>query len=400
MAVRASSRPAHPLFRDEHEQLREAIAAWAGDRLVPHIEEWERRAEFPAEVFTELGELGWLGLQYPEAYGGQGGDFAANLVLCEELSRCGAESVSTAVAVHTAMAGPPILRFGTEEQRQRHLPELLAGRRIAAIAISEPGGGSDVAGIRTSARRGGGGWVLNGGKTFITNGARAGLILVIARTGQRDDGRPLFSLFLVEGDTPGLTRGPKLEKLGRHASDTCELFFDSVQLPEDALLGEEGRGFHQIMWELEAERIMSAATSVALGRHALDLAVEYVRGRRQFGAPLADKQAIRHELATRAARLAAARDLVHGTAWRFQRDRAGADEISMAKLFAAEALGEVADYALQLHGGYGYMREYPIGRVWIEARAKRITAGTDEIQREIIARHLLGPIHVVEGARP
>jgi alkylation response protein AidB-like acyl-CoA dehydrogenase len=288
------------------------------------------------------------------------------------------------------MATPPIDRFGNDAQKATWLPGLLSGRKIAALAITEPEGGSDVAGIRTTARRTGDGWVLDGRKTFITNGGRADLILVIARTSDRDAERPVFSLFLVDGGSPGLERGTPLEKIGRHGSDTCELFLDNVEVTGDALLGEEGRGFHQIMWELEAERIVSGATSVALGYHALDLALDYVRNRRQFGRAIGDFQALRHELASHTARLTAARELVHATAWRFQLGTAPRAEVSMAKLVASDALCAIADYALQLHGGYGYMREQAIGRVWIDARAKRITAGTDEIQREIIAREVIG----------
>jgi alkylation response protein AidB-like acyl-CoA dehydrogenase len=379
----------HYLFTSEHEELREAVRAWTAAEVTPFTEQWERAGEFPRTLFERLGEIGYLGMQYPEEYGGQGGDFAANLVLCEELSRAGAESVCTAVAVHTAMATPPILRFGTEEQRRRYLPDLLAGRRIAALGISEPDAGSDVASLRTHARRDGEDWVINGTKTFITNGMRADVLLVVARTGS-SSGRPEFSLFLVDTHLPGFSRGRKLEKIGRHASDTAELRLDDLRLPGDALLGEAGRGFQQIMWELDAERIVSGATSVALGFHALDLALQYIETRRQFGKTIAQFQAVRHELATRTARLTAARELVHTTARRFQAGEERIPEIPMAKLVAAEALGDMADYALQLHGGYGYMAEYPIGRVWVDARVKRITAGTDEIQRELIARHLLG----------
>jgi alkylation response protein AidB-like acyl-CoA dehydrogenase len=380
----------HYLFSSEHDLLREALKRWTRQRISPFIEEWERAGEFPREIFEELGDLGYLGAQYPEKYGGQDGDFAANLVLCEELSRAGAESVSTAVGVHTAMASSPILKYGTEEQRQAYLPDLLAGRKIAALGISEPGAGSDVASLRTRARRSeSGGWVLDGDKTFITNGIRADVLLVIARTDPGAD-NPAFSLFLVDTHLPGFSRGRKLEKIGRHASDTAELRFDGLRLSEDALLGEEGRGFHQIMWELDAERIVSGATSVALGYHALDVAKEYIAGREQFGRRIADFQAVRHTLATLTARLTAARELVHTTARRFQAGEERIAEIPMAKLVAAEALWDVADYALQLHGGYGYMAEYPIGRIWVDARVKRITAGTDEIQRELIARRLLG----------
>jgi alkylation response protein AidB-like acyl-CoA dehydrogenase len=381
----------HYLFTAEHDLLRESVRGWAQRRVTPHIEEWERAGDLPDSIFVELGDQGFLGLQYPEEYGGQGGDFAANIVLCEELSHIGAESLGTAVAVHTAMATPPILRFGTAEQKERLLPDLLAGRKLAALALTEPAGGSDVANMKTVARRQPGGWTLDGAKTFITNGCRAGVLLVLARTPEGDvAARKSFTAFVIDPALPGVSRGPRLEKLGRHASDTCELFFDGVLLPENALLGEEGLGFQHIKWELEAERIMSAATSVALGEHTLDLALEYIRGRRQFGQPIANFQAVRHELASKAARLRAAREFVHATAWRFQNERAEPADSSMAKLVASDALFEVADYALQLHGGYGYMQEYPIGRLWIDARVKRITAGTDEIQREIIARHVVG----------
>lgn len=381
---------AHFLLTEEHVQLRESVRNWIARWVAPHIDEWERAGDLPAEIFRELGDAGFLGLQYPEEYGGQGGDFAANLVLCEELSRVGAESLSMAVSVHTAMATPPLLRFGTEDQKRRLLPGLLAGRRIAALGLTEPVGGSDVANMETTARREGEGWVLNGGKTFITNGRRADLVLVLARTPEYDGARKSFSAFLVDAALPGFKRGQKLSKIGRHASDTCELFFDSLALGPDALLGEAGRGFDHIKWELEAERIVSAATSVALAEHALELALSYIRERYQFGTLVADFQAVRHQLATLSARLAAARELVHTTAWRFQSQIGEPVDSSMAKLVAAEVLSAVADYALQLHGGYGYMTEYPIGRIWIEARAKRITAGTDEVQREIIARHVVG----------
>jgi alkylation response protein AidB-like acyl-CoA dehydrogenase len=382
--------PDHYLFTDDHALLRESVRDWVRARVAPHIDEWERAGAFPREIFEELGRLGHLGLQYPVEYGGQGGDFVANVILCEELSRAGAEAVSTAVGVHTAMATSPILKFGTEAQRTAYLPDLLAGRKIAALAITEPGGGSDVAGITTRARRADDdGWVLRGAKTFVTNGARADVILTVARTDEAE-GHDSFSLFLVDGDLPGIVRGRPLEKLGRHASDTCEVTFEDVRLPASALLGQVGGGFRQIMWELVAERLVSAATSVALGYHALDLALEHIRNRRQFSTRIADFQAVRHTLADLATELAAARELTYFAIWRFQRGDDRVVETSMAKLAAAEAVNKMADYALQLHGGYGYMSEYPISRVWVDARVKRITAGTDEIQREIIARRVVG----------
>jgi alkylation response protein AidB-like acyl-CoA dehydrogenase len=392
-STRSTHASPHYFFTDEHDMLREAVSGWARERLLPHIDEWEKAKEFPREIFTELGELGYLGAQYPEEYGGQGSDFASSLVICEELSRVGAESVSMAVAVHTSMATPPILKFGTEEQRMRYLPDLLSGRKIAALGISEPDAGSDVAGIRTRAVRApDGGWILNGNKTFITNGMRADVIVVIARTDAEGADKPSFSTFLVDTDLPGFVRGKRLEKIGRHASDTAELAFQDLHLPADALLGVEGEGFKQIMWELDAERLASAAAAVALGFYAFELAVDYIKNRRQFGHPISDFQALRHNLATRVAHLTAARELVHTTARRFQNGEERMTEVAMAKLCATEAMCEMADYALQVHGGYGYMAEYPIGRVWIDARVKRISAGSDEVQREIIAKRLIGPV--------
>jgi alkylation response protein AidB-like acyl-CoA dehydrogenase len=380
----------HYLFTADHGALRESIRAWALRNVRPHIDVWEKAGEYPRQIFRELGRLGFLGLQYPEEYGGQGGDFISALILCEELSRCGAESVGMSVAVHTGMAVPPLLKFGSDEQKRRYLPGLVSGELMAALAISEPNAGSDVAGIETRARRDGAGWVLDGQKTFITNGERADLVLLIARTDGGDAGHGAFSLFLVDASAPGFKRGRRLEKIGRHASDTAELVFEGMRLPEDALLGEPGRGFYHIMWELDAERILSAATSVALGYHALELGLTYARGRQQFGSPLSDFQAIRHEFATLAAQLAAARELVYFAAYRFVRGDSPIPEVAMGKLFAADILNRIADYSLQVHGGYGYMAEYEIGRVWKDARVKRISAGTDEVQREIISRDLLG----------
>lgn len=393
-AVAGLTGGAHYLFTEEHRLLRESIRAWVRQEISPHIDEWEKEGAFPRSVFTDLGRLGYLGLQYPEEYGGQGGTFVAAMILSEELSYAGAESVSMAVSVHTGMAVPPILKFGTKEQKQRFLPGLLRGELIAALAITEPDAGSDVSGIKTHGRRDemNGDWVIDGQKTFITNGWRADIVLTVARTDDDHAGRPAFSLFLVDTKTPGFKRIAKLEKIGRHASDTATLSYDSVRVPADALLGEAGRGFHHIMWELDAERTISAASSVALGYHALELATSYISERRQFGRPLASQQAIRHELATLTAQLTAARELVYFVAWKFEHGVVATPEISMAKLVASDVLNRMADYALQLHGGYGYTTDYPISRVWRDARLKRLGAGTDEIQREVIARHLLGRV--------
>ena len=383
---------AHYLFADEHHALRQSIRSWVGRAITPHIDEWEQQGNFPRSVFAELGDRGFLGLQYPEQYGGQGGDLVSAIILCEELSYVGAESVSMAVAVHTGMAVPPILRFGTESQRQRYLPGLISGHLVAALAISEPDAGSDVTAILTRATRyaASGGWILNGRKTFITNGDTADLVLVMARTADDGPAHARFSIFLVDASAPGFIRGRRLVKIGRLASDTSELVFEDLHLPADALVGEPGKGFQHLMWELDVERLFSAATSVALAYRALTIAVDYCHRRIQFGKPIADFQALRHHLADLASQLAAARELVYFSVWRFMREAGPVAEVAMAKLVAADVLNRTADYALQVHGGWGYIADYPISRIWKDARLKRISAGTDEIMREIIAKNLMG----------
>ena len=379
----------HPMFTEEHELFRDAARKFVDKELAPHADEWEEAEGFPDSVFTRMGELGYLGLRFPEKYGGQDCDFLFSVVLAEELGRCGMGSIGMAVAVQSEMATPPIFKFGTEEQKMKYLLPANQGKKIACLGISEPNAGSDVAAIQTTARRDGDHWVINGRKIFITNGVRAHFITLVARTGEKR-GYKGFSLFLVDKETPGFTVTRKLDKVGMRSSDTAELLFEDCRVPADALLGEEGQGFYHIMWELQGERIMGAANAVSRAQMAYELALKYSRERVQFGKPLAHFQVTRHRLADMATEIEAAKHLIYYCAWQFQQGEVPVKEISMAKLFSAQMSARVADAALQIHGGYGYMMEYPVQRFWRDIRLSRIGGGTDEIMKEIIGNEVLG----------
>jgi alkylation response protein AidB-like acyl-CoA dehydrogenase len=376
----------HFIFSDQHETLRAEIRRYVERELAPHADEWEEAGYFPDSVFREMGRLGYLGLRCPEAYGGSGLDYYSAIVLAEELSRACCGGVAMALSVHTEMATPPVLKFGTEEQKQRYLVPAVRGEQVAALAITEPGAGSDVSGIRTRAVREGGHWVLNGSKIYITNGVRADWYVVVARTG--DDPWGGLTLFLVEKGSPGFQAGRPLKKLGMHSSDTAELFFEDVRVPDANRLGDEGQGFYHIMWELQGERLIGAATAVAMADRALELALKYAGEREAFGRPIGKFQVIRHKLAQMATEIEAARALVYTCAWRWEHGEYPVKEIAMAKLLAAEMVCRVADEALQVHGGAGYMLDHPVQRIWRDARLLRIGAGTDEIMREIISKQM------------
>lgn len=377
----------HFLFSDEHEQLRRSIRRFVERELAPHADEWEEAGGFPDEVFRKLGAQGFLGLRYPEEYAGQGGDYYTALVLAEELAGCRAGGLATAVEVHTEMATPPIHKFGTEDQKRRFLVPAIRGEKIAALAITEPEAGSDVAAIRTTAVRDGDSYVINGSKRFITNGCRADFAVVVVRT-DKEQKWAGQSLFIVEKGTPGFAVARKLEKVGLHSSDTAELVFEDCRVPAENLLGQVNQGFYHIMWELQGERLIGAAGSVAGGQRALDLAVKYGNERVQFGRPVGKFQANRHRLAEHATAIEAARQMVYATAWRVQNGEYPVKEISMCKLFAARTAFEAADFALQLHGGMGYMMESEVQRIWRDARAWRIAGGTDEVMLEVISKEL------------
>ncbi|GAC1339494.1 MAG: acyl-CoA dehydrogenase family protein [Candidatus Dormibacteria bacterium] len=374
----------------EHDALRESIRDFVSRELRPHADEWEAAESFPDALFHRMGELGLLGLRYPEEYGGQGGDYWSAVVLAEEMARCNSGGVGMAIAVHTEMATPPILRFGTEAQKQRYLVPAIRGERIAALGITEPDTGSDVAQVRCRAERTSSGWRINGSKLYITNGVRADFILLVCRTGTQEEGAQGITLFLVDRDRPGFTVSRKLRKLGMHASDTAELSFDNVDVPEDAVLGEIGRGFHQLMWELQGERLIGAAGAIAGAEVAFEQTLAYCKQRHAFGRPIAGFQVNRHKLADMYADIAVAKQYVYSLAERWDQGDYPVVEISIAKLLIGQTVSRVADTCLQLHGGAGYMDEMPISRYFRDSRLIRIGAGTDEVMKEIIAKQRLG----------
>jgi alkylation response protein AidB-like acyl-CoA dehydrogenase len=374
----------HFIFSDEHEALRESITNFAVKELAPHADEWEETT-FPDWVFTRMGELGFLGLDKPEEYGGQGGDYFSAMVLGEAIANANCGGLAMGVAVQTDMAMPPILAFGTEEQKQQWVVPAIKGEAILCLGISEPDAGSDVKGIKTRAVRDGDDFVINGSKTFITNGHRAHVIVLVTKT-DPDAGYDGFSLFLVPMDAPGVIREEKLKKMGMHASDTALLAFQDVRVPASALLGQEGKGFYHIMWELQGERMIGAAGSIAGAQRCFDRTLTYAKEREAFGKAIGHFQVIRHKFADMATKIEAARQLVYTTAWRFANGEYPVREISMAKLYASRVACEVADECLQIHGGAGYMKEYGIERAWRDTRLNRIGAGTDEIMLEVIGR--------------
>jgi alkylation response protein AidB-like acyl-CoA dehydrogenase len=374
----------HFIFSDEHEQLRESITNFATKELAPHADEWEETT-FPDWVFTRMGELGFLGLDKPEEYGGQGGDYFSALVLGEAIGAANCGGLAMGVAVQTDMAMPPILAFGTEEQKQEWVVPAIKGEKILCLGITEPDAGSDVKGIKTRAVRDGDDFIINGSKTFITNGHRSHVIVLVTKT-DPDAGYDGFTLFLVPMDTPGVIREKKLQKLGMHASDTALLAFQDVRVPASAMLGQEGKGFYNIMWELQGERMIGSAGSLAGAQRCFDRTLQYAKEREAFGQPIGHFQVIRHKFAEMATKIEAARQLVYMTAWRFANGDYPVREISMAKLFASRVAVEVADECIQIHGGAGYMKEYNVERAWRDARLNRIGAGTDEIMLEVIGR--------------
>ena len=376
----------HFIFTDEHDQLRDSIRRFAIKELQPHSEEWEEKT-FPDWVFERMGELGFLGLDKPTEYGGQGGDYYSSLVLAEEIVHAHSGGLAMGLAVQTDMAMPPILAFGTEEQKREWAAPAIAGKKILCLGITEPDAGSDVSGIKTRAVRDDatGEYVINGSKTYITNGHRAHVIVLVTKT-DPDAGYDGFTLFLVPMDSPGVIREKRLQKLGMHASDTALLAFQDVRVPESAVLGQVGKGFYHIMWELQGERLIGAAGCVAGAQNCFDRTLQYAQERKAFGRSIGHFQVIRHKFAEMATKIEAARAMVYTTAWRFQNGEYPVREISEAKLFASRIAVEVADECIQIHGGAGYMKEYGVERVWRDMRLNRIGAGTDEIMLDVIGR--------------
>src|SRR5689334_20609200 len=331
------------------------MEAWVKKELAPNAADYEENL-WPDSVLKRMADLGFVGLCFPEEYGGQGGDYYYSLVRAEALSHSGSGGMNMGLAVHTDMVLPPIEMLGTEDQKQRYLVPGIKGEKIASLGISEPGAGSDVAGIRTTARREGDEYVINGSKTFITNGARADFILLVTKTDPdaRHDGITLFLVDLKDEDgnpTPGFSVSRTLEKLGMHSSDTAELSFEDVRVPAENLIGQEGKGFYHISWELQGERLVGAIGCVAGAERIFEKTLEYAKEREAFGRPIGKFQAIRHKFAEMATKIETARQLTYSTAWRFANGEYPVREITMAKLYAAQAGCEVVDECIQIHGG-------------------------------------------------
>jgi alkylation response protein AidB-like acyl-CoA dehydrogenase len=374
-------------FSEEHNLLRRSVADWVDTEIAPHVADWEAAGDFPDEVFRRAGELGFLGLAYPEPAGGQGGDYWAQVVFLEEVGRV-SQAIAMVLSVQTDMATPPILEYGTDAQIERWLKPALRGELIGAIGITEPDTGSDVAAIRTRAIRDGDGWVLNGSKMYITNGARADFITMVARTSEPGEENPRgdISMFIVDTSLPGFTVSKKLEKAGMRLSDTALLFMDDVRLADDALLGTEGEGFKQIMWELQGERMGVSIFGVAGARAVLDEAIRYAAAREAFGRPIGDFQAVSHRLAEMATEVEAVQALVYECCDLWNRGIYATQEVAMAKLAVGQLSNRVADQAVQTLGGAGLVEGSFISREWLGMRIGRIGGGSDEVQRQILAR--------------
>jgi acyl-CoA dehydrogenase len=387
MVANSSALPS-PYFREEHEQLRAQIRRFVENEIKPHGLKWEDQGYVPREVLRRMGELGFLGIRYPAEYGGSEMDTLGSVVLAEELGRSTFSGAAITVLVHTDMASVHLANGGSPAQKARWMPKIVAGQAITAVAVTEPDAGSDVKGIRTTARRDGDSYVLNGAKLFITNGVHADLYFVAAKTAP--DARPSqqISMFMVEKGTPGFHVSRALDKHGWRCSDTAELAFEDCSVPAENLLGREGRGFYAIMSNFQNERTVIGAMAMGEAQAALDLTLDYVTTRKAFGAPLYEKQGIRQRLALLATRIEAGRQLVYHAAFL---DAQGVDctrEVSMVKAYCGELVNEVMYDCLQFHGGMGLMRESTIERMARDARVQTIGGGATEVMLEEVAKRL------------
>jgi acyl-CoA dehydrogenase len=373
-------------FDESHRMLRQTAARFVEKEIKPFVEEWEEAGEFPRQLYKRAGELGLLGVGYPEEWGGSGGDIFHEVVVTEELTRSGSGGIAAGLMSHS-IALPPILAFGTPEQKERFIKPALRGEKIAALGITEPGGGSDVANIRARAVRDGEHYVVNGSKTMITSGTRADQITLAVRTG--GPGHKGISLLVVETDVSGFSVSKKLKKMGWWASDTGELSFQDVRVPVENLLGGEGTGFYGIMHNFEKERLYLALMANTTAQLALEESIKYTRSREAFGRPLSGFQVTRHKLVDMATLVEVSREFTYRVASKIGSGENMVKQISMAKIFSSEICDKVCHSAVQIHGGYGYMREYPVERLFRDSRILSIGGGTTEIMKEIISKMIL-----------
>ena len=376
-------------FTDEQNQLRRSIREFAEGEIAPHVMEWDEASKFPIEIMPKLAEMGLLGVIFPEQYGGAGLGYVEYVIAIEELSRIDG-SVGIIVAAHNSLCSNHIFKFGTEEQKKKYLTPLAQGKKIGAWSLTEPEAGSDAGGTRTTAKRDGNNWVINGSKTFCTNGHYADYSVVMALTDKSKNSHGI-SAFIVEKGTPGFKPGKKENKLGLRASDTSELIFTDCKVPAENMLGAEGEGFIGSLKILDGGRISIAALGLGMAQGALDAAIKYAKQRKQFGQAISEFQAIQFKLADMATQVEAARLLVYQAAWLADRkDVRFTRESSMAKLFSSEVAVRVANECVQIHGGYGFIKDYPAEKFYRDVKLCTIGEGTSEIQKLVIARQLLG----------
>ncbi len=373
------------IFTQEHDLFRDQFRKWLEKEVVPHHEKWEEEGQVPREIWRRAGELGFLCPQLPEEYGGMGVDFKYNAIITEEISRVGASGL--ALSLHSDIIAPYIEAFGSEEQKKQWLPKSASGECILAIAMTEPNTGSDLANIKTTAVKDGDEWVINGSKTFISNGQLCDLVIVAAKT-DPDATHTGVSLFLVEADRPGFTRGKRLKKIGMHAQDTSEMHFEDCRVPATNILGDEGAGFFYLMQKLQQERLVVAIGAVAGAEAVLEQTIKYCQDRKAFGKPISKFQNTQFKLAEMATEVEIQRHFLDRLLEEHTKGNMVLKETCMAKWACSDMLQRVADQCLQFHGGYGYMMEYPVARAYLDARVQSIYAGTNEIMKVIIAKQM------------
>jgi acyl-CoA dehydrogenase len=373
-------------FSEEHRALRDQVTRFVDNEVRPHGHKWEEQGFVPRDLLRKMGELGFLGIRYPSCYGGAELGPLSTVVLAEELSKSSFGGLSATVFVHTDMASPHLAHFGSPAQLDRYMPAIVAGEKITAVAVTEPDAGSDVAALRTTARRSDDGWVLNGSKMFITNGVHADIYFVAARTDPNAKGSRGLSMFIVEKGTPGFHVARPLDKFGWRSSDTAELVFSDCHIPADALLGKENHGFYSVMRNFQNERLVIGAMAVGESTRALEITRRYAKERKAFGGVLWDRQVIRHRLATLDARVQALRQLVYHAAWLMEREIECVKEVSMVKALGGDLVNEVMYACQQFHGGFGYMRESEIERLVRDARILAIGGGATEVMLEEVAK--------------
>ncbi len=373
-------------FNEDHEKLRATIRRFVETEMIPNEVKWEEEGIFPREIFTKMGELGFLGIKFPEEYGGLGLDYFSNVVLLEELSRTSG-GVALSLLAHTDISATLVNLLGTHEQKLKYLSPSITGEKIGALGVTEANHGSDVAGIETKAIRDGNYYVVNGSKLYITNGTRADYVILAAKT-RPELGYKGISLFIMDTNLPGYRIGKKLDKLGNRASDTAELSFEDVHIPAENLLGEENKGFYNIMFNFQGERLAAAVAGYGSAQKVWEDTITYCNERKAFGQPISKFQVNTHKLVDMLTEIEVGKQMTYHAAWLYDQKMECVKEVSMAKLYCTEMCFRVLNQALQLHGGAGYMMEYPVQRFWRDSRLTTIGAGTSEIMKEIIGKRL------------